>query len=86
MADLVEEMKKEYEVVLFDTPALSSVADAAVLVPFVDEVVLVVAQAYVHHDAIQTVFDQLTNIKPNSISVVVNRSKANSKTTYYDNA
>lgn len=86
MADLIEEMKKGYDVVLIDTPALSSVADAAVLVPFVDDVVLVVAQAHVHHDALQTVFDQLTNIKPSSISVVVNHSELNGKATYYDNA
>jgi succinoglycan biosynthesis transport protein ExoP len=82
MADLVEEMKEEYDVVLIDTPALSSVADAAGLVPCVDDVILVVAQARVHHEAIQTVFDQLTNIKPKSISVVVNRSDTNKKIGY----
>ncbi len=86
MANLIEEMKKEYDVVLLDTPALSSVADAAVLVPFVDDVVLVAAQAHVHEDAIQNACDELANVNAKSVLVVVNQADSNSRHVYNNNS
>ncbi len=42
MASILEELKNSYDIVLIDTPPALSVTDAAVLVPYVDGVLLVI--------------------------------------------
>ncbi|MCB0133242.1 MAG: hypothetical protein KDD78_20405, partial [Caldilineaceae bacterium] len=76
MRALLSELKEQYDIILLDTPALSTVTDAAVLVPIVDHVLLVVAQAQADRDAVRQVRDQLGVMNVKSMGVVVNRTEA----------
>ncbi len=80
MATLVQEMRKEFDVVLLDTPASLSVTDAAVLVPLVDGVLLVVARSRSRREAVRAVRQQLFNVNAKSIGLVVNRAEPNGAT------
>jgi non-specific protein-tyrosine kinase len=75
MESLIEQLKREFDVVLLDTPALLSVTDAAVLAPLVDMVVLVVATERSHRDAVRMVREQLDSAHAKAIGVVINRDK-----------
>ncbi len=83
MFALIDKLQKEYDFVLLDTPALLSVADAAVLAPIADNVVLIVAQATTRRGDLRTVRQQLTNVNAESIEMVINRVDEDSSTSYY---
>lgn len=76
MNALVAQLRQEFDVVILDTPALLSVIDAVVLAPLADHVMLVVEQARAQRNALRTVREQLTSVKGNAVSIVVNRVKA----------
>jgi non-specific protein-tyrosine kinase len=84
MIDLIEQLKSKFDFVVLDTPALLSVADAAVLAPAVDNVILVVAQAQTRRGDVQNVLQQLSNVRVKSMEVVVNRAEPNSSYAYYE--
>jgi non-specific protein-tyrosine kinase len=84
MTDLIEQLKESFDFIVLDTPALLSVADAAVLAPSVDNVILVVAQAQTRRDDVQAVRQQLSNVNVKSIEVVVNRAEPNGSYAYYE--
>jgi polysaccharide biosynthesis transport protein len=74
MAAILRELKAEYDTVLLDTAAMLTATDAAVLVPLVDEVVLVVARDRSQREAIRSIQRQLENVHAKSIGVVVNKA------------
>ncbi len=84
MLDLIEQLKGMFDFIILDTPALLSVADAAVLAPAVDNVILVVAQAQTHRGDVQAVVQQLGNVRVRSMEVVVNRAEPNGSYAYYE--
>lgn len=84
MENLIGQMRKHLNIVLLDSPAMLSVTDAAVLVPYVDDVILVVAQAHVQQDSVQTACQQLTNVQAKSINIVVNLAKPHDSYGYYN--
>ncbi len=84
MMDLIEQLKTTFDFIILDTPALLSVADAAVLAPSVDNVILVVAQAQTRRGDVQAVRQQLSNVRVKSLEVVVNRAEPNGSYAYYE--
>ena len=84
MLDLVEQLKSLYDFIILDTPALLSVADAAVLAPMADNVILVVAQSQTKRGDVQTVVRQLSNMRVKAMEVVVNRVEQNGNYAYYE--
>ena len=86
MGILIEQLKQDFDIVLFDTPALLSVSDAAALVPFVDSVILVVARARSRREAVRMVRRQLVNVKAKSIAVVVNQADQGDSYAYQYNS
>ena len=72
MATMLEALQKDFDVILLDTPALLSVSDAAVLVPMVDDVVLVVARGKSSKEALRAVYRELNNGRTKSAGVVIN--------------
>ena len=84
MLDLIEQLKTTFDFIILDTPALLSVADAAVLAPAVDNVILVVAQAQTRRGDVQAVRQQLSNVRVKSLEVVVNRAEPNGSYAYYE--
>ena len=83
MASLLKDLGEGFDVVLLDTPALLSVADAAVLAPVVDRIVWVVALAQTRRDDAQTVRRQLMTVDGETIVVVINRAGSDSDYTAY---
>ena len=86
MGILIEQLKQDFDIVLFDTPALLSVSDAAVLVPYVDRVILVVARASSRREAVRMVRRQLVSVKAKSIVVVVNQAEQGDSYAYQYNS
>ena len=84
MMDLIEQLKGTFDFIVLDTPALLSVADAAVLAPSVDNVILVVAQSQTRRGDVQAVRQQLSNVRVKSMEVVVNRAEPNGSYAYYE--
>jgi Mrp family chromosome partitioning ATPase len=74
MVELVEKLRQEYDYVLLDTPALLSVADAAVVTPIANTVVWVISQGQTRRSDVEAVRRQLLNVGVKSIDVVINRS------------
>lgn len=75
MKALLKDLTEQFDVVLLDTPALLSVTDAAVLVPLVDKVILVVTRSRSRKDAIHAVRQQLRYVNARAVDVVVNRAE-----------
>lgn len=84
MLDLIEQLKTQFDFIILDTPALLSVADAAVLAPSVDNVILVVAQSQTRRGDVETVRRQLSSVRVRSMEVVINRAEANGSYAYYE--
>ncbi len=84
MLDLIEQLKETFDFIILDTPALLSVADAAVLAPSVDNVILVVAQGQTQRGDVRAVRQQLSNVRVKSMEVVVNRAEPNGSYAYYE--
>jgi non-specific protein-tyrosine kinase len=84
MTDVINQLKRQFDFVILDTPALLSVADAAVLAPSADKVILVIAQSQTRRNDVQTVRQQLSTVRVNSMEVVVNRAEPNGNYVYYE--
>jgi capsular exopolysaccharide synthesis family protein len=78
---LIEELKQQADLVLFDTPSLLAVSDAAVLAPMVDGVVLVIGRAQAYQEAVQAARHQLAAVGAILVGIVVNR--ANQVSDYF---
>jgi len=79
MGNLVNELRETYDVVLFDTPAMLTVTDAAVLAPLVDKVVLVVVSERSQRDSLFIVREQLANVNAKEAVVVINQDREQAK-------
>jgi succinoglycan biosynthesis transport protein ExoP len=83
MVTLLDQLREEYDFVLLDTPALLSVADAAVLAPYADKIIWVVSLAMTSRGDVDTVRRQLANVNVDSIEVVINRAGDSNDYTAY---
>ena len=82
MKETLNQLKSQFDIVLLDTPALLSVTDAAVLVPMVDNILLVVARTQSKKDSIHAVRQQLQYVNAKTVDVVVNRAEPNGASHY----
>jgi len=83
METLIEELATQYDVVLLDSPAFMSVADAAVLAPMVDKVVLVVRRNLVRQDALRETCQHLEDMHIKPMGIVVNDAEQSGSYYYY---
>jgi non-specific protein-tyrosine kinase len=83
MTNVIKQLGQQFEQVFLDTPSLLAVADAAMLAPLVDGVVLVVGRAQVRGEAVQAAYQQLTDVGARSIGIVVNRADQDGSLRYY---
>lgn len=83
--DFVAAVSEQFDIVIFDTPPLGSVIDAAVIASKTDATILVIQPKKVDYKLAQTVKDQLEKAKANIIGVVLNRveKRRNRKDEYY---
>jgi Mrp family chromosome partitioning ATPase len=71
--ELLARLKKEYDVVLVDSPPLGAVIDAAVIAPHCDGVILVVETKRISHKFAQEIIKQLTLAGCRVLGVVLNK-------------
>jgi succinoglycan biosynthesis transport protein ExoP len=83
MVALIQELEQRFDTVLIDTPALLAVADAAVLAPMADGVLLVVGRAQVGKGEVRTTCRELANAGARSVGVVVNRVRQDHSHRYH---
>jgi polysaccharide biosynthesis transport protein len=72
MATLLNSLAKDYEFVIFDTPALSGTADAAVLSNLTDGILLVVRPGVVNLDSANAAKEFLTQSGQKVLGIVIN--------------
>lgn len=84
---LLEELKKDYRVIIFDTPALQPIYDATVLAAKVDGIVMVVSAGMTDVRATKRSLQRLMSIPGvNVLGCVLNRTTpSNGHSTYYLN-
>ncbi|MCX7789208.1 MAG: CpsD/CapB family tyrosine-protein kinase [Chloroflexaceae bacterium] len=75
MGALIERLRAEADMVLFDTPPVVAVTDAAVLAPRVDGVLLVLQAGHTRRDRAREARQMLEKVKANIIGVVLNGSR-----------
>jgi non-specific protein-tyrosine kinase len=74
MKKLIGKLTNDYDLVLLDSPAYLSVADAAIIARMVDGVILVTSQARITKEKLLEVVQQLEYMRANNIGIVVNRA------------
>jgi capsular exopolysaccharide synthesis family protein len=83
MKNLLEELQNQFDIVLLDTPALQGVADAVMLAPRVDGVVLIARRGMIREAPLRATCQQLKNVHANLIGVIVNRVNVNLSNRYH---
>ena len=68
----LERVKQQFDMILLDSPPISSLADASVLGSIVDGVLFIVKVNMANRDLIQKAKDQLETVGANIIGVVLN--------------
>jgi capsular exopolysaccharide synthesis family protein len=74
MADLIEEMKQEADVILFDSSPLLAVADAALLARRCDAALVVARAGRTRIDELRRVRDQIAQTGTRLLGVILNRA------------
>jgi len=73
--ETIEQLSRQFDKVLIDTPCLLSVTDGAVLGPMADSVMLVVSQGHSRRETVHAALGQLADVKANTIGLVINRAE-----------
>ncbi|MHC1770755.1 MAG: CpsD/CapB family tyrosine-protein kinase [Flexilinea sp.] len=88
MADIVKELKTKYDYVIFDTPPVSVLTDAAILCRYIDGVILVIRQKSASIDQVLLAKKNLQSVNANIIGAILNDFdilKAPQKNIYHRN-
>ena len=84
MAELLEEMKSSYDLIIFDTPPVLAVTDSQVLASETDGVILVIPKGQVKADEVISAKEALETVKSNILGAVMNRvDPSNNRYNYY---
>jgi len=83
MKQIVEALRSHYEWVLFDAPPLLAMADAPVLCPLVEGVVLVIAAEAATRPAVQRAMDSIQSVGGKVMGVVLNKVNLERNAYYY---
>lgn len=83
--DILKDARSKFDMVIFDTPPLSAVSDAAVLAPQVDGMLIVVRADATTRDAIRVVLRQMRDVGARVIGGVMNAldPRAGERDGYY---
>jgi len=83
MRALLSQWREEFDHIIFDTPPILSVTDAAVLSPEVDRVVLIIRSGRTKREALRHARDVLLQVQARILGVVVNAVDLGSPDLYY---
>ena len=87
MATLISNFGRDYDIVIFDTPPLSGIADAAVLSTLTDGILLVVRPGVVDLNSANSAKEFLTQSGQKVLGIVINgvNTKNEPNNYFYDN-
>lgn len=80
---LISNARNNYNIVLFDTPALTSAVDGAIIASKVDAILLVVKMGVTTLTTLKRVKRQLENLNVNILGVVLNKMKKRDYKRYF---
>ena len=83
MKQIIEALRAHYEWVLIDAPPLLAMADAPVLCPLVDGVVMVVAAESATKPAVMRAIDQVNSVGGKVAGIVLNKVNLERNSYYY---
>lgn len=83
MRAIVEELKEQSDLVVFDATPVVAVADASLLAPMVDGTLLVVSMNQSPREMVRDAVAQLRKVKANILGVVANRVVFKGTQAYY---
>lgn len=83
MGKLLDVLKRNYDLVIFDMPPVVTVTDAQVLASKVDGTILVAREGITNRDLLKKAKNLLENVDANLLGVVYNGSKRSSDQGYY---
>ncbi len=72
MAELVSHLQQQYDILVFDSPPVVTVADALVLVGLSDSVILVIRSGGAPHEVVSRAKKQLDGVKANILGALLN--------------
>lgn len=81
--EMIEHINKQYDFVLFDTPAMESVADATIIASKVDATLLVVETGVTSLKNIKRNKEQLESLNASILGVVLNKMKKTEYKRYF---
>lgn len=85
MRALIEELKGQFDVILFDAPPVLAVTDAQILATYCDGVVFVASFGQAEKQALITAKELINKVGGKLIGVVINKIPSNSRSYYYYN-
>lgn len=80
---LIDNLKKDYDYVLIDTPPIHIMDDAIIISEYVDSSILVVKQDYLSVDKIYEALDQLAVVNQHILGCIINQSNLGGITKRY---
>jgi capsular exopolysaccharide synthesis family protein len=83
MKELIAYIDSKYDTVIFDSPPLVAVTDAALLATLVDGILLVVEAASVPRELLKQGLDRLLNVKANILGSILNNVNLQKGSYYY---
>jgi Mrp family chromosome partitioning ATPase len=84
MKDFITQAREEYDFVIFDTPPVAVVTDAAVLSTLVDASLLVVSAGRVDYHIARRAVELLENVNANLAGVILNMIPVHQRGYYYN--
>jgi capsular exopolysaccharide synthesis family protein len=84
MHECLESGKEEFDLVLLDSPPVSSVSDALALSAQCDGVILVVRSGKIAHSLVRRTVEQIESVKGRILGVVLNSADLRRDGYYYD--
>ncbi len=83
IAKIMRQLARDADIVLWDSPPVLAAADAALLAPMADGVILVVERAHAQQETIQAASQQLADVKAKPMGIIVNRAGRDGQYKYY---
>jgi Mrp family chromosome partitioning ATPase len=82
MHDVMMELQERYDVVVYDTPALSAVSDALALLPDTAGVIVVGRLHHTNREAVRELLKQLSLLRAHVLGLVANCSQVPKRRGY----
>ena len=83
MADLLETVRTDYDIILIDTPPVGQLTDAAILGKMADGVILVIASGETHIDFAKHAKSRLEKVNARVLGAVITKINGAAGGTYY---